>query len=270
MRKSFPRLLALMLLLPMVAPAAEPTTQRDELLVYAATSLTHVLQQIGDDYGRQRGTVIRFSFGASSTLARQIESGARPDVFVSADEYWMEYVDERKLILHDSRFDLLGNRLVLISPADDPLVLRIRPGFKLREALGASGRLSVADPAAVPAGKYAKAALTKLGVWNAVADRLAASENVRTALLYVARGEAPLGIVYATDAKVEPKVRVVDTFARDLHPPIRYPAAVTVNAKPRAADFLVYLEGAEARARFTAAGFEVLTGEPAPDIAPGQ
>ena len=270
MRKSFLCLLTLTLLLPLVAPAAEPTSPRDDLLVYAAASLTDVLQKIGADYSSKRSTVVRFSFGASSMLARQIESGAQPDLFVSADEAWMNYVDERKLIVHDSRFDLLGNRLVLISPAGRPVVLKIRPGFELREALGDSGRLSVADPAAGPVGKYAKAALTRLGVWDTVADRVATSENVRTALLYVARGEAPLGIVYATDAKVEPKVRVVDTFAEDLHPPIRYPAAVTVNARPRAADFLAYLEGAEARARFTAAGFEVLTGEAAPATAPGQ
>jgi molybdate transport system substrate-binding protein len=245
---------------------AETPPPAGELLVYAAASLTDVLQKIGADYTRQTGTVVKFSFGGTSTLARQIESGARPDVFVSADEEWMDYVDERKLIAHDSRVDLLGNRLVLIAPADRPTVLPIAPGFRLREALGAEGRLSIADPAAVPAGKYAKAALSKLGVWGSVTDRLATSENVRTAMLYVSRGEAPLGIVYATDAKTEPKVRVVGEFPADTHPPIRYPAALTAGAAQHAADFLAYLRDGAARAQFVDAGFEVLDSA-APDRA---
>ena len=267
------RALALLVLLPALVahaqdPAAPPPkkTSSAELLVYAAASLTDVLQKVGADYTRQRGTTVKFSFGGTSTLARQLESGARPDVFVSADEDWMGYVDERKLIVHDSRVDLLGNQLVLIAPADRPTVLPIVPGFKLREALGAEGRLSLADPGAVPAGKYAKAALTRLGVWDTVSDRLATSENVRTAMLYVARGEAPLGIVYATDAKTEPKVRVVGEFPAATHPPIRYPAAVTAHAAPQAADFLAYLQSDAARAKFVAAGFDVL----APAAAMGQ
>jgi molybdate transport system substrate-binding protein len=246
--------------------SAETQGPAGELLVYAAASLTDVLQKIGADYTRQTGSVVKFSFGGTSTLARQIESGARPDVFVSADEEWMDYVDERKLIAHDSRVDLLGNRLVLIAPADRPTVLPIAPGFKLRAALGAEGRLSIADPNAVPAGKYARAALTKLGVWDSVADRLATSENVRTAMLYVSRGEAPLGIVYATDAKTEPEVRVVAEFPANTHPPIRYPAALTAGAAHHAEDLLAYLQGGNARAQFLDAGFEVLDSA-APDRA---
>jgi molybdate transport system substrate-binding protein len=263
-RASVLRELALLAALPALVVQAQAQapprqeTSRAELLVYAAASLTDVLQRIGADYTRQRGTTVKFSFGGTSTLARQLESGARPDVFVSADEEWMNYVDARKLIVHDSRVDLLGNRLVLIAPADRPTVLAIAPAFRLREALGAQGRLSVADPAAVPAGRYARAALTTLGVWDSVADRLATSENVRTAMLYVARGEAPLGIVYATDAKSEPKVRIVGEFPADTHPPIRYPAAVTSHAGPQAADFLAYLQSDAAQAKFSDAGFDVI------------
>jgi molybdate transport system substrate-binding protein len=226
-------------------------------LVYAAASLTEVLQQVGADYARERGGKVRFSFGSTATLARQIEAGARADVFVAADQDWMDYLDRRGLVQRAGRVDLLGNRLVLVAPADSRLVLAIGRGMPIRAALGAAGRLSLADPASVPAGRYAKAALTSLGVWEQVEGRLVAAENVRMALLFVARGEAPLGVVYATDARAEPRVRVVGAFPANSHPPIVYPAALTTGARAAATPFLQYLSGAAAQRRFAAAGFSI-------------
>jgi molybdate transport system substrate-binding protein len=254
-------LLALCAGLSATASAAD-TAQKPEMLVFAAASLTDVLQKFAADFSSARGQNIKFSFGSSATLARQIESGAPADVFVSADEEWMDYIDQRQLIDHASRMDLLGNRLVLICPADHPVVLRISKGFKLRAALGPSGRLAVGDPASVPAGKYAKAALSALGVWADVETRLAPAENVRAALMYVARGEAPLGIVYLTDANAEPKVRIVGEFSQSSHAPIRYPVALTAKARAGAAELLAFLQSESARTRFESAGFELLT--PAP------
>jgi molybdate transport system substrate-binding protein len=224
-------------------------------LVFAAASLTDVLQQVGADYTRERGAAVRFSFGSTATLARQVEQGAPADVFVAADEDWMDFLAQRSLIAPASRFNLLGNRLVLIAPAASPLQLTIAAGFKLREALGPTGRLAVADPASVPAGKYARAALLSLGVWNEVESRLAPADNVRTALLFVVRGEAPLGIVYRTDASTTPTVRVVAELPASSHPPIIYSAALTARASNGAAEFLQYLRGPAARRRFEAAGF---------------
>ncbi len=229
-------------------PAAEP-------LVFAAASLTDVLQQVAADYRRESGRSVKLSFGSTATLARQIESGARADVFVSADREWMEYLDQRALIRRPSRRDLVGNRLVLVAPADSALQLELRPGMALRGALGVAGRLSIADPASVPAGKYAKAAVTALGAWHEVESRIVVSDNVRTALAFVARGEAPLGIVYLTDAKAEPRVRVVAEFPASTHPPIVYPATLTTTAGAEGAAFLDYLSGRTARLRFAAAGF---------------
>jgi molybdate transport system substrate-binding protein len=173
----------------------------------------------------------------------------------------MDYLDKSGLIAHDTRKNLLGNHLVLIAPAGSSAALTIAPHFDLSGALG-GGRLAIADPDSVPAGKYAKASLTSLGVWNAVVDHLALAENVRVALAYVARGEAPLGIVYATDALSEPKVKVVGTFPDGSHPPIVYPAALTKDAKPLAKAFLDYLDGPDARAVFRKDGFVISGGQP--------
>jgi len=247
-------------------PAAADTAASREVLVYAAASLTDVLNRIGGAYTRDHLTLVKFSFAGTPVLAKQIESGARADVFISADEDWMDYVDERKLIEHGSRVDLLGNRLVLIAPAESTVALTIEPGFRLLEALGVSGRLSLADPSSVPAGRYAKAALTTLGVWRGVANRIAASENVRTALVYVARGEAPLGIVYLTDARADTRVRVVDTFPESTHPPVTYPAALVAGASGDGAEFLAYLRSDAAAAEFRKAGFDV-TSAAAPSAA---
>lgn len=233
-------------------------------LVYAAASLTDVLQQIGGDYQRERHAHVRFSFGSTATLARQIESGATADLFISADETWMRYVAQRGLVRPGSRIDLLGNRLVLIAPADSNSAVTLADGASVAAALGARGRLALADPNSVPAGRYAQAALTKLGAWPALATRYVAAENVRMALLFVARGEAPLGVVYRTDALAEPKVRIVAEFPPDTHPPIVYPAALTTRASSGAANFLEYLAGPAARTRFVAAGFTVLHGAQPP------
>jgi molybdate transport system substrate-binding protein len=225
--------------------------------VFAAASLTDALKQVGDAYKHDTGNNVVFSFAASSALARQIEASSGADIFISADTDWMDYLDKRGLIAPSSRVELLGNRLVLIAPANSRISLIAKPRFNLKGALG-EGRLALADPAAVPAGKYAKAALTALGVWDGVADKVVPAENVRVALAYVARAEAPLGIVYATDARAESKVRIVTTFPEDSYPRIVYPAALTKEAKPEARLFLAYLSGARAKAIFEKAGFTPL------------
>lgn len=194
------------------------------------------------------------SYAASSALARQIESGAPAQLFMSADLDWMNYLAERHLIRADTRVNLLGNRLVLIAPRAEPVTLKIGPGFGLAAALG-RGRLALADPASVPAGKYARAALTNLGVWDSVAGKIAAAENVRAALLLVSRGEARLGVVYHTDAVADPGVTIVDTFPATSHPPIVYPAALTPDASPAAARLLEFLKTDAAWAAFEKQGF---------------
>ncbi|MBC7767497.1 MAG: molybdate ABC transporter substrate-binding protein [Phycisphaerales bacterium] len=244
----------LLLLLPAQAPAQSP----DRALVFAAASLTDTLEEIGALYGRESGKSVRFSFAASMTLARQIELSTGADIFISADTESMDYLDQRGRIVKATRGDLLGNRLVLIAPAGSNVTLAMGPRMKILDAL-AGGRLAMANIDSVPAGRYGKAALTALGVWDGLASRLAQGEDVRSALSYVARGEAPLGIVYATDARVEPRVRVVATFPENTHPPVVYPAALTSEARPDAAPFLAYLRGPQARAVFERAGFTVIT-----------
>lgn len=228
-----------------------------EPLVFAAASLKNALDDAIKAYAAAGGGKIVASYAASSVLARQIEAGAKADIFISADTDWMDYLAKRGLIEGQSRSDLLGNRLVLIAPADSKISLAIGPNFPLRAALG-EGRLAIADPESVPAGKYARTALTSLGVWGDVVDHTASAENVRVALAYVARGETPLGIVYETDAKQEPKVRIIGYFPEDTHLPIIYPAALTKGATPEAARFLEFLHGDKAKAAFLKAGFTVL------------
>ena len=255
------RVVAIALLLGQPALAAE--TKREPLIVFAAASLTDVLQQIGPLYTRQTNVPVKFSFAASSALARQIESGARADAFLSADQDWMNYLQERKLIKVDTRTDLLGNRLALIAPKDSKLTLKLERAAPLLKALGANGRLSTGDPDSVPVGKYAKTALGNLGLWSAIEPRLVRADNVRVALMYVARGEAPLGIVYSTDAAVEPQVRIVDLFPESSHAPITYPVAATTNALPATDAFLTFLRSDVARAIFTKAGFSIVASVPA-------
>ena len=245
-------ILAVVCGLALAAQAAE----RREVIVFAAASLTDALRDIGKDF-ESGGGKVKFSFAASSLLARQIEAGAEADIFFSADTEWMDYLDQRKFTVGESRRDLLSNRLVLIAPVGSTLVLKIEPGFPLAKALG-DGRLAIAEPDTVPAGKYAKAALTRLGVWDSVAGKLASAENVRAALMYVARGEAPLGIVYVTDAKAEPKVKTIDTFPADTHAPIVYPAALIARSiTSEAKAFFAYLGSSRAKAVFARYGFVV-------------
>lgn len=244
-------------LVPLLAAFAPAFARAADVTVFAAASLSDALGEVGKAWQQKTGHTAAISFAASSVLARQIEHSQGADVFISADTQWMDDLDKHGLIARDTRRDLLGNHLVLIAPATSKLTLAIAPHFDLLGALG-GGRLSVADPSSVPAGIYAKAALTNLGVWNAVVDHLASAENVRVALAYVARGEAPLGIVYTTDAMAEAKVRMVDTFPDSTHPPIVYPVALMKDAKPLARDLLDYLESPAAAALFHKDGFTVL------------
>jgi molybdate transport system substrate-binding protein len=267
MFKSLARICTLTFALVAVASQAAET-KREPLIVFAAASLTEVLQQAGPVYTQQSKVPVKFSFAASSALAKQIESGAKVDAFLSADQDWMNYLQERKLIKSDTRSDLLGNRLVLIAPKDSKVTLKLAKGAPLLATLGANGRLSTGDPDSVPVGKYAKAALNNLALWSAVEPRLVRAENVRVALMYVARGEAPLGIVYATDAAVEPRVRVVDVFPESSHSPITYPAAATTSASAETASFLKFLRGDAAREIFTKAGFSVLSRNDRPGALP--
>lgn len=231
------------------APAHAADAQNQDILVFAAASLTNVLDEIGAAYTQQTQQPVKFSYAASSALARQLEAGARADVFFSADLEWMDYVQARGLIDRTTRRNVLGNRLALVAPAASRIELKIAPGFALAAALG-NGRLATGDPQSVPVGKYARSALTSLGVWNDVADRLVRADNVRSALAFIARGETPLGIVYETDAKVEKRVRVVDFFPADSHPPIVYPVAATALARPSARQFIDFLQSAPAQEAF--------------------
>ncbi len=236
------------------AAAAGATAAGAPVVVFAAASLTDALQQVAADFTASSGIAVKVSFASSAALARQIDSGAPADVFFSADRDWMDYLQGRGLIRADSRRDLLGNRLVLVAPLGAALNMRIAPGFPLAAALG-DGRWVTGDPDSVPVGRYARAALQHLGVWDALAPHLVRAENVRAALALVARGEVWFGIVYATDAMVEPKVRVVDIFPADSHPPIVYPIALTRDARAQAAAFLDYARGAGAAEVFRRFGF---------------
>jgi molybdate transport system substrate-binding protein len=223
-------------------------------VVFAAASLKNALDNVAADWAKASGDTATISYAASSALAKQIEAGAPADIFISADLDWMDYLEQRRLIKADTRRNLLRNRLVLIAPIDSKVSVNIAPGFPLAKLLG-NGRLAMANPDAVPAGKYGKASLEALGVWREVQSKVASAENVRAALVLVARGEAPLGIVYRTDAAADPKVRIVGLFPEDTHPPIIYPVAVTVGAKPAATAFLTWLNRPEARAIFQKHGF---------------
>lgn len=239
-----------------VAPARPAASAPDRVLVFAAASLQTAFDAIASPVARATGVTMTTSYAASSSLARQIENGAPADLFISADLDWMNELAGRQLLRSDTRVNLLGNALVLIAPRGEAPALTIAPGFPLAAALGSS-RLALADPAGVPAGKYAQAALTSLGVWASVEKRLAPAEDVRAALRLVARGEARLGIVYRTDAVADRSVAIVDTFPESTHPAIVYPIAVTASAPDAdaAARVLAYLTSPAARAIFAAQGF---------------
>ena len=239
-----------------VAPLAH--AQSSGLVIFAAASLKNALDDIAAGWKESGRPAPRISYAASSALAKQLEQGAPADLFISADTDWMDYVEKKDLIQKDTRVNLLGNKIVLIAPRDSRATVDVKQGFDLAKAL-ADGKLAMANVDSVPAGKYGKAALEKLGAWDGVKGSIAQAENVRAALLLVARGEANLGIVYSTDAAAEPNVKIVGTFPASSHPPIIYPAALTKSAKsPDAKAFLDLLKSTKARPAFEKQGFEVL------------
>jgi molybdate transport system substrate-binding protein len=237
--------------------ALSPSTVAADVTVFAAASLKEALDEQAKQFGAATGHKVVVAYGASSALAKQIEAAAPADLFISADLDWMDYVGQRGLIASGTRVNLLRNTLVLIAPAGSRASLRIAPGFGLAAALGAD-RLAMANPDSVPAGKYGKSALEKLGVWASVEKHVARAENVRAALALVSRGEAPFGIVYSTDALSDKGVRIVATFPPDSFPPIVYPAAVLASGKSAATrPLLDYLRSAPARATWEKYGFAV-------------
>jgi molybdate transport system substrate-binding protein len=237
---------------------ASAGAQDKTLTVFAAASMKNALDDINAAFLKATGTKVTASYAASSALARQIEHGAPADIFASADLEWMDYSSQKKTIKDDTRVNLLGNRLVLIAPKDSGIGrVDIRPGFDLARLIG-DGRIATGEVTSVPVGKYAKGALEKLGVWASVQNKFALADNVRAALALVSRGEAVLGIVYETDAKVDPNVKIVGAFPADSHPPITYPVAATVNAKPEAAAYLNFLRSNTAKAVFEQYGFTFL------------
>jgi molybdate transport system substrate-binding protein len=229
-----------------------------DMVVFAAASLKNALDAINAQWQKDAGKKATISYAASSALAKQMEQGAPAQMFISADLDWMDYVEKKGLIKPETRSNLLGNRIVLVAPKDKAQPVDIKPGFDLAKVLG-DGRLAMANVDSVPAGKYGKAALEKLGVWASVSTKLAQAENVRAALLLVSRGEAPAGIVYQTDAASDRGVTIIGTFPEDTHPPIIYPIALTANAThPDAAALLAYIRSDKARPLFEAQGFTVL------------
>lgn len=243
--------------------AAAPARAQDAPTVFAAASLTDALRDLARQWQARGEPAPRLSFAASSALARQIEQGAPADLFASADEPWMDYVQQRGLIAAETRLSPLANGLVLIAPKDSPLAARaIGPQTDLLALAGPRGRIATGDPSNVPVGKYAQAALGWMGQWEALSPRLARADNVRAALLLVERGEAPLGIVYATDAAASPGVKVIGTFPRESHPPVTYPFALTRQgaANPAARAFLAFLTGPEAAPAWRRHGFALTEG----------
>jgi molybdate transport system substrate-binding protein len=245
-------LLFLCILLAPLTPRAQ------ELTVFAAASLTDAMNDVSAQWTKAGHQPIRLSFGSSSTLARQIEQGAPANLFASADEKWMSYLADKGLIAAGTRKSLLGNDLVLVVPANKPQHVTIGPNFDLAGLLGPNGRLAVGDPAHVPVGIYAEQALTKLGLWDKIAPRLARTDDVRAGLLLVERGEAPAGIVYGTDAAVSKSVMVAGIFPASSHDAITYPfAVVKAGDTPDARALLTFLAGPEAREAFVKRGFKV-------------
>jgi molybdate transport system substrate-binding protein len=249
---------AFVALLAMAFTAHSAAAQQKSITVFAAASMKNALDGANAAFSKATGVKVVASYDASSALIKQIEAGAPADVFVSADLKWMDYGVEKKVVNNATRVNLLGNTLVLIAPKDSKIGnVTIGPGFDLAKLAG-DGRIATGDVKAVPVGIYAKQALEALGVWAAVEPKMAMTSNVRAALILVARGEAPLGIVYSTDAKVEPGVKIVGMFPENTHPPIIYPVAATVNAKPDTTSYLTFLRSPAARAIFERYGFAVL------------
>jgi molybdate transport system substrate-binding protein len=252
------RSLLLAAALAFAAPAA-PAFAAD-VVVFAASSLQNALDDAVKAYTADTGKAVTVSYGGSSALAKQIEQAAPADIFFSADLAWMKDLHDKNLTVADTEKSLLGNEIVLVVPKDSTATTAIAPGFDLNAILGADGKLAMANVDAVPAGKYGKAALTKLGVWDKVSAQVVQSDNVRAALAFVAKGEAPAGIVYQTDANAEPAVKVIGTFPADSHPPIVYPVALLASStNPDAKDFLAYLESDKAKPAFEKQGFTFVT-----------
>lgn len=259
-RRNLPRLIAFAILAGAVLTSN--MARAGEAIVFAAASLKNGLDEAAVLFEKNTGNSIVISYAGSSGLARQIEQGAPADIFFSADIEWMDYLDRNDLIDTDSRVSLLGNDIVLIAPKDSDAKLTIGPGMEITKLLGADGRLALGEVNSVPAGVYAKAALEHYDVWDGLTDRIVQTENVRVALAFVADGEAPLGIVYATDAAAEPGVKILDIFPAESHAPIRYPIALTAdNDNPAAAAFVDFLVSPEARPAFEKQGFIILEQE---------
>jgi molybdate transport system substrate-binding protein len=253
------RRFAIFALLLTLAAAPNTVLAQDALTVFAAASMRNALNDVNAAFSKTTGVKVTASYAATSALAKQIEQGAPANVFISADLRWMDYAIEYKMVKPDTRVDLLGNRLVLIAPKTSKLDhVDIGKGFDIAKLAG-SERIAVADTKAVPAGRYAKAALTSLGAWPAAEPKLAQAENVRAALAYVARPETPLGIVYETDAKIEPGVKIVGVFPAGSHPPVTYPVAMVAASKNgSAADYLRFLQTQAAKTIFEKYGFSFL------------
>jgi molybdate transport system substrate-binding protein len=246
------------LLYVLIALLLPLTARAQEVMVFAAASLTDAMKDVSAKWVEAGHQPLRMSFGSSSTLARQIEQGAPANVFASADEKWMDYLSDKKLIADATRKSLLGNDLVLVVAADKPMHVTINKNLDLTAVLGANGRLATGDPAHVPVGIYAEQALKKLGMWDSIAPKLARTEDVRAALLLVERGESPAGIVYATDAAVSKSVMIAGTFPADSHDPVSYPFAVTKSGDTQEARaLLAFLTSPAARAVFVQRGFKV-------------
>jgi len=244
------------LILALIAGVWSGMARAQDLTVFAAASLANALEDIGRLHREAGGGIVRFSFAASSTLAKQLEAGAPAGIFVSADVRWMDYAVQKKLVLPASRVVIAGNTLVLVVPASRATTVTIAPGFDLGAIIGGDGRIATGDPAHVPVGRYAQEALTRLGVWTIAERRLVRADNVRAALVLVERAEVPLGIVYATDAAITPKVRIAGTFPADTHSPVIYPAAlVTGHDSPAARRFLEFMSGERVQAVYERYGF---------------
>ena len=253
------RLMIVAALIAAITPLVQATAQDQSLTIFAAASLKNALDDVNAAFSNTTGVKVTTSYEASSALATQIEAGAPADVFVSADLRWMDYAADHNLIKPDTRVNLLGNRLVLITPTSSKLdKVEIKKGFDIARFAG-DGRIAVADVKAVPAGLYAKSALTTLGAWDAAEPKLAQAMNVRATLAFVARDETPIGIVYETDAKIEPKVKIIGVFPDSSYPPVTYPVAATAASKseqtPR---YLSFLRTSTAKAIFERYGFSYL------------
>jgi molybdate transport system substrate-binding protein len=258
MRRDFLRLTLSAVAAAVLASSLPAHAQEKTLTVFAAASMKNALDDINAAFTKQSGVKVVASYAASSALAKQLEQGAPADVFASADLAWMDYSAQKKTIKDDTRVNLLGNRLVLIAPKDSKIdKVDIARGFDLAKVIG-DGRITTGEVNSVPVGKYAKSALEKLGIWASVEKKFAMADNVRAALALVARGEAVLGIVYETDAKVEPGVKIVGAFPPDSHPAIVYPVAATTNAKPETSAYLTFLRSSASKTIFEKYGFTFL------------